>query len=293
MKNKLNAVSSQIALALFGKKFESGVPLRLYKKEDEKEGGMEDGKFFVAVSSGEDAPEVRFDGNQTFIGPFDSPESARSAVGSDEVSVFDHEGNLANASPMPEEDAEMDADLEKMMAPMESTKLDPKKRMAGIIEQVVRDLKKESGDESLEIDTSVVNGSFATDGAAGALDTKGVVDTKTVQTPVDAGGSTDLNHDAKPTSGPDNPGVHLKAPEQGAMVTNDKDASGAGDGKSGASIHESVLGLKAGNLVKITETNTGQKVDSGLVEEIGEGYIRLHNDETKYWLSEYSVRKLY
>lgn len=282
-------IARAVAEALAGKTYK-GKALKLVEEDD-----MEPEQFYVAVDTSADA-EIKVADGQVFVGPFDSPEAAADAVGAPDADVVDCSGEPVSGeaeAEAPATDGADEDDLEDLI-PMEARIMKPTKE--SIHKAVLADLRKESGDESLEIDTSITSGTETTDQAAGALSTKGVNDGKTNQSPQDAGGSTDLQNDAKPTMGPGDAPVTLSAQDKGAIETNDGDLSGAGDGKSGASgmTESGALGFKRGNLVQVFEASSRSKIDSGIVVEIdrAKGTVTLEGD-VSYALAGHFVKKVY
>jgi hypothetical protein len=256
-------VKETVAKAFAGKVFE-GKRIRI---AEEDELGGDPNEFFVAVQ-GDGDPEVKFNGTSTFVGPFTSPEAARSAVGSDDVEVVDGEGVPTgeddSAVPMAttgQEDEEIQMDSKKPSA----------KRLR---EAVLADIRKESGDESLNVNTSTGKKPGVDDSGSGNLDRKGVDDGTTNQAPADAGSSNKLpvGADRNPGDIPDGVST-LSNPMSGGMSSNGPDLSGAGKGKGSVS-EGAKAPCKVGNLVKVFRSGGG-KVDSGNVMEATAGKVVL------------------
>jgi hypothetical protein len=262
-------VKESLAKALAGKVFE-GRKLAITELED-LSGDPED--FYVAVQSDGDA-EVKFDGGSTMVGPFDSPEAAKDAAGSDEVQVVDGEGNPADGVG---EDGDSSSDVIPMATtgeeddeeiPMEAKKM----KMSKLRESVLADLRKESGDESLGVETTVGGKPGVDDSGSGNLDVKGADDATTNQAPADVGSSTELSTDADRRPGDlADDAVTLKDPLKGGLASNGPDLSGAGAGKGG--VQEAVC--KVGQLVKIYEGASRAKIDTGNVQEVSGDKVTL------------------
>jgi hypothetical protein len=280
-------IAEATATALAGQTV-GGKALKLVKEADE----MEDDQFYVAVDTAGAPAEIKVDGDQTFIGPFASPEAAADAVGAPDACVVDGSGSPVSGGEGCEAGADPAADSEELedLIPMEARIKTPTRE--SIHATVLADLRKESGDESLEIDTTITSGTQATDDASGALSTKGVNDGRTNQTPQDAGGSTATDNAAKPTDMPGDPAATLASQDKGAIVTNDGDLSGAGDGKGTAKFEGSV-GYKRGNFVKVFEAKSRAKIDSGNVDsvDLDKGTVTLEGGVT-YDLSGHYVEKV-
>jgi hypothetical protein len=248
-------VKESVAKAFAGKIFE-GKRIRI--AEEDELGGDPD-EFFVAVQ-GDGDPEVKFNGTSTFVGPFTSPEAARSAVGSDDVEVVDGEG-------VPAGEGGSDVPMATTGQEDEEIQMDSKKPSAKRLrEAVLADIRKESGDESLNVNTSAGKKPGVDDSGSGNLDRKGVDDGTTNQAPADAGSSNKLpvGADRNPGDIPDGVST-LSNPMSGGMSSNGPDLSGAGKGKGSVS-EGAKAPCKVGNLVKVFRSGGG-KVDSGNVME--------------------------
>lgn len=85
--------------------------VKIYRKEDE----LPDDKFFISIPTA-DIPEVKVDGDEVMVGPFDSANSAAMAAGTDDVCIVNAQGQPETPSVDADGDGEEGEDPEHAAA---------------------------------------------------------------------------------------------------------------------------------------------------------------------------------
>jgi hypothetical protein len=253
------------AFKLVRKLKESKQAIKFYKKED-----AEEGEVYAVVTPDGGELSVTFQDGDLLVGPFSSDDAAKAAVGDDVVTVAGADGG-GDVEPIESDDLGLDGGMtdDILASPENNSDMDDTKMteaqkkirsnmlrlrrnvVEAIQKRVKSDILRES--EALDIETDVKTGDAVTDDAAGALDHQG----GQIASFVNAAdtGSTDLKVDA----------------------SQDADAP-----NSDANLLEQSIGK--GNLVNVFDRKTNAKVDTGMVESITAGKVKISESD------EYDVR---
>lgn len=306
---------------LLMKRLESFKGVKIYRKEDD----LDPEKFYISVDAS--APTIKVGDNGTvLVGPFDSPEDAQTAAGTDDVTVVQGDASAeVSDDSSPASDIDLDAsDTDLAMSLVgepemsgsgeaeECSKTEKGNRMAkmklnmkSLREEVRADIKKIS--EELEIDTTVSNSDSSTEGESGALNQAGEPANAT-QAASDAGSSTSLDTDA--SRGPDFDGSPDARTEELASNGGDLgsvqasevlDANGGDLGtvdKSGAidsnggdlGTFENTSQLFPGTMIRVMDASN-KKVDTGVVSKVSKTSVTLEGN-VEYNASQYKFLRI-
>lgn len=263
------------------KKLESMPKLQLYTKEDD----LPDDKYFVQIPT-DDAPELKIDGDDVFVGPFDTAGDAKAAADGQATVVNDEGTPVVDADPAagdagpPMDPAMGDDDNINGDIPMKTAE-SRKKFQESVRKEVLEDIKKrvEAEDTTLDVDTSVATGDEVDDGGSGQHANAGNPHEVADATPPDGEpvGEVipDINADRVPsTNDAENaiPGAEDVSTDGNTKVA-DGAARTAGTGNSeldsnGGDITEGTIPsqFELGSFVEVRRG--GKKIDSGVVEKL-------------------------
>lgn len=208
---------------------------------------------FIVVNTEPGNAEVKFQDGNLLVGPFDSEEAAQTAAGEDVVTVT---GGEASGAMDGGGEGDFEPELHERRSALSNFLRTRPKVAEGVRRAVLARIKRES-DALAGVNTDVKNGEGSTEDAAGAVDSSGV---------------------ASFVNAADNGPNKLSTPTDSDPAAKDSDAN----------VLES--NVQAGMLVNV-QTAAGRKVDTGLVESVRGGIVRLEGGE-EYQLKSHRFERL-
>lgn len=299
--NRRNAIK-------FLESMKSRAGIRLYSEDDD---ALEMDQFYVSIPVTA-MPELKIDGSNILVGPFDSPDSAEDAAG-EGATVVCGDGTPCDSSYDAAGDvAVMTAGGPSGMAPpMETTRkgniMNTRMTEAQLRAQVLKDIKE----AELLVPTDAGNSDGSDTSGAGNTNQAGV-SSGTNATPADGtptNQATSAGADRRPSdkdSTEGSPGSGAITSTDGGLDSNGGSVSAASGtaqdtelDSNGGGVKEAMYGrgsnsmamYSIGNLVQVNERSSNKKVDFGMVTKVGRNMVQIEGSQD-YDLSKYNVIKL-